>query len=321
MQISNIPTDESSRSTLSYGTDTFPFVCYTDEIAEFPGQYIEWHWHREFEFVLAIKGNISCKIGNQAICLYEGNGLFINSEVFHQFTAEKHGTLASLIFAPEFIASPDSALFSNYVYPFLSSDLDSIHFDRENSRQNAGLQLIKQAWHLASEHTFLRELQIRNKISLLWETLAETAQNHLTSPKTRENKRTHSRLQKMLEYIHNNYFEQITLSSISASANISQSEALRCFHACIQTTPINYLNGYRLHRAKEYLISSNDTVTSIAAAVGFESVGYFCRVFKSKYGCSPNVFRDSFQRNQYGNHERQDQAYAKEKSNEIQEWS
>ena len=57
------------------------------------------------------------------------------------------------------------------------------------------------------------------------------------------------RTQIMLEFIHRNYAENITLTDIADAASISISEALRCFHNIIGIPPIKYLKKYRLSRA------------------------------------------------------------------------
>lgn len=136
-----------------------------------------------------------------------------------------------------------------------------------------------------------KELHIRNLIATVWEDMVIKAQGCLSNAKTQKDKRIHARLHEMMEYIAYHYEDPISLDDIAASANISRSEALRCFHVGIQTTPVQYLNNYRLNRAKEMLLSTADTVTTVASVTGFDNVGYFCRVFKKKYGNSPNAFR------------------------------
>lgn len=44
-------------------------------------------------------------------------------------------------------------------------------------------------------------------------------------------------------------------------------------------------------RAKELLISTCDSITTIAACVGFEDLAYFSRVFRKYVGQSPRSYR------------------------------
>jgi AraC-like DNA-binding protein len=49
----------------------------------------------------------------------------------------------------------------------------------------------------------------------------------------------------------------------------------------------DYLNRFRIQKAKELLLLTDDTITEIAAAVGYEDVGYFGRIFHEAVNCSP----------------------------------
>lgn len=82
------------------------------------------------------------------------------------------------------------------------------------------------------------------------------------------------------------------MERLAAEANISKSEALRCFKRGIGTTPVKYLIDYRLERARELLCKTNDTVIRVAADVGIDNTSYFVRIFKKMYGMTPGAFRE-----------------------------
>ena len=88
-----------------------------------------------------------------------------------------------------------------------------------------------------------------------------------------------------------NKVADLTVEQIAASASISPSECLRCFHDMIGTTPNQYLRGQRLQRAAELLCGTTLQVTAIAAQCGFEDSSYFARSFRQLYGCGPTEFR------------------------------
>ena len=71
MQIVEIPTDDTLRSTLEHGTPAFPFEHYLDELGRFKGRCIEWHWHSEFEFSTVLRGTVRCRVGAGEIALSE----------------------------------------------------------------------------------------------------------------------------------------------------------------------------------------------------------------------------------------------------------
>lgn len=287
-----VPADEALRSKLEYGTPDFPFACYTDELERYKSRCVEWHWHREFEFSYVLGGDVVCHLGPDRLELKGGDGLFINSGTIHRFETAGHGVLANFIFSPEFLAEPSSVIYLKYVRPVFSARLGYVPLRQEDPDSAPMLRLLRDTDQTLRSQPFGKELLLRDRVSALWYLFLE---RHLEvlSEQTDRGGLAMERLQRMMAYIHTHYPDQLTLAEIAASANISKSEALRCFHL-IRSTPVQYLNEYRLNRARERLLSSCDPVTAISEAVGFESVGYFCQAFKKRTGHSPNVFRKRF---------------------------
>lgn len=92
----------------------------------------------------------------------------------------------------------------------------------------------------------------------------------------------------MLTYIYENYAGSVTLEDIAKAANISRSEAGRCFHKYMGCSPIDALIQYRLQIAHRLLSEKTLSLQEISFACGFNSVNYFSRQFKKTYGCTPS---------------------------------
>ena len=95
----------------------------------------------------------------------------------------------------------------------------------------------------------------------------------------------------MIQYIHDHFSEQLTISQIAKSASISNSECIRCFHHVIGMTPIQYLKEYRLHRACQMLSSTNELISDIALQCGFHDFSYFTKTFRETRGITPGEYR------------------------------
>ena len=97
---------------------------------------------------------------------------------------------------------------------------------------------------------------------------------------------------KIYEYVIEHYTDpDISLPSISKETGLSESYIRRAFFAKMNVTPIKYINGLRVEKAKKMLTESNFSVSEIALATGFEDQFYFSRVFKRSVGVSPRGFR------------------------------
>lgn len=291
MQKAAVHTDESLRSKLGYGEAGFPFSCYLDTFTEGVGQSVEWHWHEQLELSYVKAGAVNCCVGSKRLTLHAGEGIFINSGAIHRFDAHAPGLLVNYIFSPEFIAEQQSDIYQRFVGPVLRSGSEYRCITGQNTEGKSMVEAMEELYRIVNTDEFGKELRIRMEISRLWLCLAEVTMNE---PGAKEKSRydvTQARLHTMLEYIHRDYSRRLTLADIAASANISKSEALRCFRKVLNTTPVKYLNDYRLTKAAKRLLLESGTISDLAGACGFESSGYFCKAFREKYDLSPRKFR------------------------------
>ena len=51
------------------------------------------------------------------------------------------------------------------------------------------------------------------------------------------------------------------------------------------------ITQYRLARAKDLLINTDDSIEWVARRAGYQNLSAFSRLFKAKVGLSPNEFR------------------------------
>jgi len=100
-----------------------------------------------------------------------------------------------------------------------------------------------------------------------------------------------SRVKQMLACIHSRYSENLNVEMIAESANICARECYRCFRQVLGTTPTLYLMHHRVNAAARMLIETDRSITEIAAACGFSSPSYFCKVFRDILGRPPREFR------------------------------
>lgn len=294
MQITEIIRDDTMQEIRPHGTKDFPFEYYYDEIKKYEKQYIDWHWHQEFEWAIVEQGPIVCRVGAQNFTLQQGDGLFINSRVIHRFESPNEGVMPNILFRPAFIAGETMAIYRENVLPVLESPCQFLVFPaQDNSTPNQQtLQALREALAVAAVEPPDR-LECHIAVCRLWHTFVQQqAAAFAGGPK--KDSPTQMRTRAMMQFVAEHYTEPITLQEIAASANISKSEALRCFHLTIQSTPVRYLIDYRLECASGLLRTTDDTVTQIAAAVGMDNISYFVRMFAQKFGATPRSFRQQY---------------------------
>jgi transcriptional regulator GlxA family with amidase domain len=101
---------------------------------------------------------------------------------------------------------------------------------------------------------------------------------------------TQVRLQMVMQYIHENYKEKISLEDISNHGMVSKSTALNLFRRYLNDTPIHYLLRYRLQEAAKLLVTTEKKIAVISECSGFDNVEYFCKMFKKYYKITPTKY-------------------------------
>lgn len=93
-------------------------------------------------------------------------------------------------------------------------------------------------------------------------------------------------------HIENHYDVNLNLDVLSNTQYVSKYHLLRLFKKYYGQTPRQYLIDKRVEKSKEHLINGM-SVTETCFAVGFESLGSFSTLFKTKIGKSPTEFQKS----------------------------
>lgn len=93
-------------------------------------------------------------------------------------------------------------------------------------------------------------------------------------------------------HIDNNYDTELNLDHLSRVRFVSKYHMLRLFKRHYGLTPKQYLMDKRIAKSKEHL-KNGMSVTETCFAVGFESLGSFSTLFKTKTGKSPSEYKKS----------------------------
>ncbi len=96
---------------------------------------------------------------------------------------------------------------------------------------------------------------------------------------------------KIREYILGNPGADLSLGALSGKFHINPSYLSRSFHAEIRIPLSQFILETRLNAAKTMLLDSDKKIFEIAREVGFETQGYFTKVFSRETGMTPKQYR------------------------------
>lgn len=285
----NIHTDDSLHEEREHGTSDFPFSFYNENINQFDSMIIDWHWHSEVEFLTVKSGEIVCSTGREDIMLNKGDSVFINSSVVHRFTAKDSAVIPNIVFAPAIIAPRESLIYEKYVMPLVTRGPGCVVFDHAIEWHDTVNSILSEIYMENSSHE-PDELYILNKITELWDIICKHVEYRPENEEKGEALRQ-VRLRSMMQYIHDNYKDDVTLEDVARAGLVGKSSALGIFRTEIKESPIAYLIRYRLMRAAQMLEESDKSVSIVAQENGFSSSGYFCRKFVEFFHESPGKYR------------------------------
>lgn len=101
------------------------------------------------------------------------------------------------------------------------------------------------------------------------------------------------RMNAVVDYISKHFQEPLEVSDLARVAGLSLSQFERRFRAVFQQTPARFLIRYRLTRASQMLIHSENTISFIAQEVGFYDHSHFSREFRKLFGRPPGQYRNT----------------------------
>lgn len=79
----------------------------------------------------------------------------------------------------------------------------------------------------------------------------------------------------------------VEVAALASRAGMSVTSFHRHFKAATGTTPVDYHKRVRLHEARRLLAGRAETVSRVAAAVGYASPSQFSRDYKRAFGTPP----------------------------------
>lgn len=100
--------------------------------------------------------------------------------------------------------------------------------------------------------------------------------------------------ERILEYVHEHWNEKLSLNNIAEYSNFSKSYIIALFKKNTGKTPIDYINSYKIYRAKQMLKNSDKTILEICMDCGYDNLGYFMRVFKRHTMTTPYKYRNTY---------------------------
>lgn len=286
--------DHQLKEQIAYDPAVFPISFYQNELETLAQWSGPLHWHPGFEIATAETGTLDYQVGEKHIILNAGDSIFVNGNILHgirQISGNIADPMPNVVFSGSLIAPEGSQIYQKYITPLLQcDDLPFIVFPADDQSLQNMRERIRSIYHCFRTQPLCYEMTIQREISLIFEYIYSNTATFPRHKSKRIQLINQIRLQKMLDFIYSHYREQISLEDLARAARVSRSEAGRCFKAFMNSSPVEILIEHRLQMAHKMLSEKIYTVEEVSQDCGFNSVNYFRKQFKTKYGITPGKY-------------------------------
>lgn len=150
-------------------------------------------------------------------------------------------------------------------------------------------QHIKELANRLGRNSITSHNDISLRLHSIMNTICSSALEHISDLKSPDNN-----IGIVLDFIENNYSQQITINDMVQNIHISKYHFIRLFCRLMGITPYQYLTNYRINISKTLLRTTNKTVAEIAEICGFLDTSNFINHFKKHTGQKPLGYRRDF---------------------------
>jgi len=268
------------------------FFWWVREADEFP---FEWHHHPELELTLILQGEGQRIIGPN-IEEYKANDLvLIGKNIPHSYVSN---TAYSKDLQKAIVIQFDRKLIDEFqkifyeteiLIGFIDTAAQGLCFKNENEKKSI-IREIKNFTSLQEKYQPTALINILLRLSSMnYKTLMLTVSyNEFIKGKSNH------RIEKVFEYIHENYKSPFRLSVLSSIIHMNEASFCRFFKKNTSKTVTQYIKELRISYAARLLIDTDLSVTKIAFDSGYNDLSNFSKHFKEIKHNSPLRFRNSF---------------------------
>lgn len=237
------------------------------------------HWHREIELLYMIDGSIRMTRNGRLSEVNSGDVVVVNSEEVH-------------------IADVDDAdRVNEYLVLQLSYDyakqfykkIDTVFFDLEldKTAKEEIKNSMQTLYDLCSDNSEFVALKKNVELHKIYFNLLSFCKQQKRISIKKKNGLNFRYAKMVIEYIGDNYKDEITLNDMAALVGLSPAYFSKYFKAVTEISFVNYLNSVRLEHALKDMVTENVSVTDAAMENGFPNVKSFISMCKKVYGTTP----------------------------------
>lgn len=251
------------------------------------------HLHSSIEILFFTKGHFCVNMDGRSFNAAAGDMTLFRSNTLHSVYALDDGhneyyvlkVKLSLILE---IASKEMR--SHYLLSLTSKNKNAkALWNREECEQIGTTLTLKRLIEEKQESKYGSDIAVKLcAVNILLEILRDTKNSTVIINESTDLIR---RIYDTTLYINEHYAEDITATELCRRASLSYNYFSNIFKKVTELTFKDYLNLTRINHAERELLSSDKSITDIAASCGFNNTSYFIATFKKIKNITPSELR------------------------------
>lgn len=272
-----------------------PQQSFSVRFDSLPSFFTEYHFHPEVELVYIHKGTGTQFVGNSLFDFKQGDLTLLGSGLPHLWKCDdnlsgKKAEATVIHFLPSLFGDTFWNLpENNSIKQMLEKAKMGLQFNKK-TKQEATI-LLQEIQQASSSKKIILLLQ------LLY-LLANTSRiKTLTTKKTLGDysTKTNERMNKVMQYVFDNYLQPIQLKRVAAIANMTEPAFCRYFRASTKKSFTKFIQELRINHACKLLSETDKSISAVCYESGFNNVSNFNRYFKLQMKLTPLAYRQKTQ--------------------------
>lgn len=243
-----------------------------------------YHWHKRMEMIYMIGGQCTLEISNNKYRMKKGDVAFIQSGELHMISSSESDEAVAYI-----------CTFNPSILQYLKTEV--VHIDNyipmdEMTKRGIGDDIKKYFEEAFLENTnkeIMSENIIISNLIRLYSILARYFQSKEAI--YTKNNSNYETFREAIEYISENFTDDITLNTVAEKMNYCPSYVSTMFVTYTGVNFKTYLDTIRIKQATDMLKNTTLKIADIAFECGFNNLKTFNNTFKRITHNLPNEFR------------------------------
>lgn len=269
--------------------DELPVNVVVANIEEYP-----IHFHDDMEVVYVLEGSVVLRNGYYTYTLKQGDIFILNDREMHSFanTGEENMVMMLQLDLAYFSKYYDN-LKNNFFVTDMEDDSDESLEILRNILARIMMEILQKGY--GYEHKVIESTH--NLIACLmsdFQYFVMEDGKFVNEAKNKGNKILAGRLNRITDYMYDNYSRKLTLNEIANREHLS---IYYLSHVIKEATGLSFqdlLSFIRVEESEKLLLGTNKKIGAIAEETGFSAVRYYIKHFETWYGMHPLEYRKQF---------------------------